>query len=109
MDTHVYHNDNFLNYILRHSLEGDTIRLVAVIPSKEENEKLLLEDAYQLTNNIDTAWIKNPSIRPIADPALPMRSTSVGDVMKVGDTYFVVEECGWRQLFEEELSKVTIV
>lgn len=103
--TRVFHNDKFLDYILTHSLEGTTIRLVAGVPDIEgcvDDEIAQLENAYRLTQNIDTAWIKSPAVDPAADPRMPIRSTSVGDVLQRGDKYFVVEECGFREINREE-------
>ncbi len=62
-----------------------------------------LENAYQLTNSIDSNWIHNAWVEPTAAVKSKggCRSTSVGDVMVRGDgKKFVVSNMGMKPLSE---------
>lgn len=51
-------------------------------------DELNLEDAFRLTNHIETEWQQNPEVTPAGDDG--QRSTSVGDLIeKDGDVYMV--------------------
>jgi len=55
----------------------------------------LLEEAYALTNSVQTPWYKNDEIRVSEAAQNGCRSTSIGDVVQVaGETYFVAS-CGF--------------
>lgn len=101
----VYHNQNFLTYSMTKSLEQILLGLVATVKTDD------LEEAFRLTNNIDDIWTKNPEVT--SHTSRP-RSTSVGDVMLkdlncLGGAWYVVESLGFRQLTEEEASKLSFL
>lgn len=56
-------------------------------PPKVEDQ---LEQIFYETQNLDEAW--NP----------PNRSTSVGDIIRIGDKFWTVASVGWRRLHMEE-------
>jgi hypothetical protein len=69
------------------------------------------EKAYQLTNNIDQSWIKNPGVYTSNLPET--RSTSVGDMIvdgspgDPGSMHIVIEPLGLRTLSREEICSIT--
>jgi len=98
----VWHNDKFTDYGFgKGTLKGVTIHQVAQVATDE------LEEAYRLTNNIDTCWIENPEVTPIGITGEAARSTSVGDVLFLNDKGYVVESFGFREIPREELTQVT--
>lgn len=67
----------------------------------EENFELVAEvfgkslsDAFRLTNNIDKPWSKNKGVKVIKES----RSTSVGDVVKLGNELHRCEMAGWSKI-----------
>jgi len=90
----VYHNSKFLKYMFdKDSLKEAAMKLAAVV------ETFDLDEAYKLTNNIDTPWPANEGVEATG---LSLRSTSVGDVLVKGMTYYVVESEGYRELTDTE-------
>lgn len=68
-----------------------------------EVEATNLDDAYQLTNNIDSDWTTNAGVR--AEPGR-FRSTSVGDVIVDGEgRAWRCEPVGWAEISKEEPSQ----
>ena len=51
--------------------------------------------AYRLTNHIDTDWRENEEVTVLTETA---RSTSVGDVIQVGDRFLRVGMMGFEEL-----------
>lgn len=90
----VYHNSKFLDYTFdqtNSTLKTGVFELVATVDTES------LDEAYQLTNNIDNSWITNPGVDPLY--AQDKRSTSVGDLLRDGQgDYYVVESAGFRKL-----------
>ncbi len=78
----IYHNDDFLNYSFNKVLDFSRCKLVGQVDTDD------LETAYADTQNIYDNW----------NPSAPCRSSSVGDVFKLNDSYFVVESCGFRKI-----------
>lgn len=73
-----------------------------------------LNEAYRLTQNLDEDWFdsQNPKVRfnaPIGfDPRMDgVRSTSVGDVMEMDGTFYVVASVGFDVL-EDYALPVTV-
>jgi hypothetical protein len=104
---YVYHNAHFLDYHFKNSsLKNALVSLVAVVDAAD------LEEAYRLTNNIDTPWHDNPGVKVMDKEAT--RSTSVGDLIVEGPAgdlscrHHVVESCGFRELEREEVLALTI-
>lgn len=88
----VYHNPHFCNGMRYYqesvslkdiSLASLESKLIAVV------ETDCLETAYRLTQNIDSAWIKNNGVTLIN--AGEQRSTSVGDLLQtqLGEVWMV--------------------
>jgi hypothetical protein len=89
----VYHNTGFLNYQITGVLE-DPVHLAAEVATDS------LDEAYELTNNIDRSWTKNPGV--ICHTDTP-RSTSWGDLMNHDGKWFTVEMAGFKELSPEEI------
>jgi hypothetical protein len=98
----VYHNTNFIQYAL-HTYTTEQSKKILM------NAKLLkaanvdtndLTHAYACTNSISDHWSKNHSVTTTSRSS---RSTSVGDVMRSSDGYYVVESFGYRKLSDEEV------
>src|SRR5690242_20026891 len=65
-------------------------RLVARVEAED------LEQAFDLTNNVEGPWTKNPGVRAVSHG---LRSTSVGDVVLAPDGVpYRCESCGWRRV-----------
>ena len=68
-------------------------RLVAFV---DVDPKLSLvekaEVAFKLTNNIDRPWVENPGVTPMGTSR---RSSSVGDMVLVGNTKLKCKSSGW--------------
>jgi hypothetical protein len=60
----------------------------------------VLEHAYFMTNSIEWPWYENDDeTLKVSDEARNgCRSTSVGDIMAIGDALFVVKGFGFRRL-----------
>lgn len=94
----VYHNNRFTECCLDSQLkEGMTLSLVATVDTDD------LEEGYRLTNNIDHPWPENEGVKCLTDKP---RSTSVGDMLQKGGSYYLVESCRFRELTNEELARV---
>ena len=61
----------------------------------------VLNQAYELTNSIDTSWFKNVDIWVSEKAQKGCRSTSVGDVIVVNDAPYMVAGCGFTYIGEE--------
>jgi hypothetical protein len=64
-----------------------------------------LELCFRRTNHIDDSWITRPkndgtaTVMPTVDRA---RSTSVGDVVKIGEEHYIVSHMGFKLLTNKE-------
>lgn len=63
--------------------------LVAVVDTDDMNE------AFMLTNHIDSDWLMNKKVHPEVHSA---RSTSVGDLFETDNGNFLVDGCGFKQI-----------
>lgn len=104
----VYHNKEFMKYALDNytTEQKDRVLKDAVITKVAEVNTDRLDEAYRLTNNIDSDWTKNTSVKVIGSSQ--QRSTSVGDVLQNSDGYHTVETFGFRKLSDEEVSQITL-
>ena len=73
---------------------GYTHVAVVEVPEDADNDGALGQ-AWQYTNHIDRAWWDNPGVTRVGPPC---RSTSVGDVLVVGDQAFRVDGVGWSKV-----------
>lgn len=71
----------------------DAPRNVAQYPNLRDG---WLERAFELTNHIDRAWTDNAGVTVANDK--PQRSTSVGDVIVLGESAYVVAGVGFEAL-----------
>ena len=105
----VHHNSNFLKYLLdSFSIPTDYRRLghttLTYVASVDTDD---LDEAYRLTNHIETRWTKNPGVHTGIPETDAVRSTSVGDVLDTGSKKYVVESEGFREMTLEEDCGVT--
>ncbi len=56
-----------------------------------------LDEVFRLTNTIDYDWQENEHVTP-ARPGQPERSTSVGDVIVLGDQAWMVDSAGFSEV-----------
>lgn len=75
-------------------VQGVSYRMVAGVTADD------LEDVFRLTNSIDRNWAENPGVQPMPLPFGKggYRSTSVGDIIVVGDDAFYVDSSGFAKL-----------
>jgi hypothetical protein len=55
-----------------------------------------LDQAYELTNNIDKRWTDNVGVAPVDGHG--KRSTDVGDVLELNGKFFVCASIGWDEI-----------
>lgn len=60
----------------------------------------MLEEAFKLTNNIEEEWTKN---QKVFTKFFNQRSTSVGDLMLFRDTFYAVDNIGFKMIYKDEL------
>lgn len=95
----VYHNKSFTEYSMNRLKIPVIVCLAAIVETDE------LEEAYALTNNIDSSWTQNKGVKCYT---LKPRSTSVGDILLHDGKYHVVEMVGFREVTAEEMKNVII-
>jgi len=93
-------NDQFTDYMFTKSLSGNTVRPGAIV--KAEN----LEKVYEVTNNIEDLWTKNPEIQQVLTDS--RRSLSVGDLVHDLDEnkFYVVLSFGFDEISDEEYEAI---
>ena len=101
MHYETFHNDQFLDYMFKKTLAGNTVRPAAVVDCKS------LDDVFEKTNNIDHAWTENPEVVRVLTPR--PRSLSVGDLILDGaaNKMYVVATTGFQEVTEEEHASIT--
>jgi hypothetical protein len=75
----------------------DTTTVAFVTVDKNLSTEDKLERAFMLTNTIDNAWWNNKNVSKMFD-GKTCRSTSIGDMVLVGNEKYVCEDSGWRKL-----------
>ncbi len=101
---YIMHSNKMLQYQLASTLDGATMTHVASVDTNDPQE------AFQLTNHIDSDWTKNPKVRALEGRH---RSTSVGDLIVEGtpgargSKHLIVEPCGFRELTLEEICMIS--
>jgi len=102
MAIEIYHSNNtrdsgmglWKHFTAADALEAfksdDGYTVVAVCKSND------LDDAYMLTQNIDTAWTNNDGISPIGSN---LRSSMVGDIFETPDgSLYIVDNIGFEKI-----------
>ena len=97
----VYHNSEFLLYMIEPTLEALKKGMFEYVATVETE---YLEEAYRDTNNIDQAWSLNTNVKAVRREN---RSTSSGDLLKKGSIFYVVESVGFRELTRIEECELT--
>jgi hypothetical protein len=86
------------------TLRGATMTHVATVDTTDP------EEAFRITNHIDSDWTQNPGVRALEGSH---RSTSVGDLLVEGtpggrgSKHLIVEPVGFRELTWEEICALT--
>lgn len=99
----VYHN--IKQYGIESTIES-TSKVLKKGPFEcvAEVETDSLNEAYKDTNNIESPWHLNTNVKAIRQEN---RSTSVGDLLKRDNTFFVIDSFGFRGLTREEECSLT--
>ncbi len=87
----VYHNSNFIDYTFKEvdELPADLLTKVAEVDSNDR------EKAFELTNHLTHDWTTNSEVTPLVPRP---RSTSVGDVMEIDGKFYMVANCGYKEI-----------
>jgi hypothetical protein len=81
-----------------HAAYEDTPRTVALIDFPADMaEKDMLERAFMYTNSINASWYTGNKVEYIG-PGKACRSTSVGDMVLLGNKKFKCEARGWKEM-----------
>jgi hypothetical protein len=99
----VYHNKEFTKYTLTEKPPHlkEILPLLTKVADVSTSD---LDEAFRLTNNIDSPWINNHAVQPTAEIISQQgcRSTWVGDVMRTSDgTWYSIALFGFIKLTEE--------
>ena len=70
--------------------DGYTIAAYVMVPDDAEALDQV-EIAFGLTNSVDYPWYENRETIPVR---MPCRSTSVGDIVEIGDRVFEIQDFG---------------
>ena len=81
--------------VILNLLQTGQIFLRKVATLKDTND---LDDAYCLTNSIESGWYQNHGIEAHLSGAKSLRSTSVGDVIEKDGVFHVVCAMGFETL-----------
>ena len=81
-----------------HGAFDDTPHTVALVEVKKDmTDADKLELAFMKTNSIDDAWWNNKGITKMFDGDT-CRSTSVGDMVLIGNEKYLCEPAGWSKV-----------
>ena len=81
-----------------HCAFEDTPRIVAFVEvDLQEDEDMMLDVVYEKTNTIHQEWWKNEGVLPVFTEQ-GCRSTSVRDIIKIGDAFWRVASFGFDKL-----------
>ena len=61
-----------------------------------------LEQAWKLTNHIESSWLENPCIHPLC---LTARSSSVGDLFEYEGNFFICASLGFKPCVQKAVTK----
>jgi len=92
-------NLNTESVVVIHSAFEKTPRTVAMVEVPADvslNQKL--EIAFEKTNSIDCAWWDNEGVTPMFPDINVCRSTSVGDMVLVGNVKWACKSDGWKKV-----------
>jgi hypothetical protein len=73
-----------------------TVAFVEVPKNVTVNDKLEL--AFKLTNSINYAWWENKEVTPMFPDKEGCRSTSVDDMVLIGNEKYICESVGWKKV-----------
>ncbi len=97
----IFEDDKRLEFAQDQLKHNNYIR-VADIEGRHAVESIdvWLEEAYKLTNSIDSAWYEtNSSFVDVSVEALKgCRSTSIGDIVQIQGVSYMVASCGFLQI-----------
>jgi len=96
-----------------HNTFGDNNRLVASYEAEQGDTEISaqhpeLDNAFRLTNSIDSAWFDNQDLTLTEDVKEKggARSTSVDDIVSLDGQKFVVAMAGFEPVASEELEAI---
>lgn len=72
--------------------------IVVATPTLTCKEENVLNNLYNLTNSINTAWYENIDAKPSTKAKEGCRSTSIGDLLLVDEKEYVVDSFGFTLL-----------
>ena len=72
-----------------------TVAMVEVDKTLTDRKKM--EEAFKLTNSINDAWWNNEGVTKMFDGGA-CRSTSMGDMVLIGNTKYKCEMTGWSEV-----------
>jgi len=98
----VFHNSEFLKYLLDSSME--TLQK-GQFESVGKVHTDSLEEAYMLTQNMELPWHVNTNV---SANKRSCRSTSVGDILLHDKDYYVVESCGFKRITEDIRDQIPV-
>ena len=80
-----------------HAAFDETPHTVAIINlAKTLTTDEMLEKAFMLTNSIESAWWNNKDVTKMFD-GKSCRSTSVGDMVLIGNNKYMCDPAGWSK------------
>jgi len=104
----VLHNKNFLNFALCFD-EKELLEKITNMPMTDLTEVAHvdtdnLDEAFRLTNHIDSDWSTNEKVATIAKS----RSTSVGDILQLNGQFWMVANIGFVKIPARKKTKSMI-
>lgn len=71
----------------------DDYTMVATVEINLHEVNRFLDEVYEVTNHIFGNWLENEGVTPMTEKA---RSTSVGDIVWIGNDIYEVDSFGWK-------------
>ena len=86
--------------VIHAPMEGETggPKTVAMVEvDKTLSDRMKMEEAFKLTNSINDAWWNNEGVTKMFNGGA-CRSTSMGDMVLIGNTKYKCEIGGWSEV-----------
>ena len=91
----VYHNPNFIELTFKQDIAVRVKEHLDILQEVAEVDTDDLNEAFKLTNHIDSDWMDNYEVTPVNGNH---RSTSVGDCMEKDGQLYVVAPVGFEEV-----------
>lgn len=95
MKVDVFFNSKWNSFLFGEMPVRNNLKLVASIDTKSIDQIAALNEAYELSQNIDGSWTKNKQVKT---NETAIRSVSIGDVFKINDDTFIVDKIGFLKV-----------